>query len=134
MKASEITIGSIVQYRGRAFSVESFDGNLAMCAIKDCSYPSIVLNRDTEIMGPIPITRELLVKNGFVDISDNNGEMVYRYIDDTYVALLWTDNGIRFRTEDSNLQTQSQAFIKYVHQLQNMLTISGLNLEIRLCD
>lgn len=129
MKASELTIGAIISFNGEPRRIRTLTRRkVGHCSLKN---PVVELSKIADCE-PILIEKEHLLSNGFTDVSDNNGQMVYRYIDDTYVALLWTDNGIRFRTEDENLATKSQAYIKYVHQLQSMLNISGIEWEVNI--
>ena len=69
-----------------------------------------------EVVDPIPLTDEILTKNGWFALDE------YRYEGD--VALAKESSG--FRLKNTNI------CVNYVHQLQHLLRLSGIEKEIEL--
>lgn len=88
----------------------------------------------TDRVDPIPITSEVLEKNGW---SYNNEDA--KYAAGTWVGngLMLQENGVGYRIvvvsdyddEDTN---DTQFVITYIHQLQHALRLAGIDKEIKL--
>lgn len=83
---------------------------------------------------PIPITAEILVKNGF----KWDGMYAYLEIDDTSFVTWYKHEGLVRKhyehRENKGIETifQSSPGIVYVHQLQHALRLAGVEKEIEL--
>ena len=83
---------------------------------------------------PIPLTPEILEKNGFEMVSDKNGVPIYRIkwpINRDYYFSVWTGldgywNPVGFGVTIGGVQGD----VDYVHQLQHALKLCGINKEI----
>lgn len=74
---------------------------------------------------PIPITTEILEKNGFVyDSEDKLFEDIYPRISMLYAQYRLVENG--------GINYGEMSEIKYVHQLQHALRLCGIDKEIEL--
>ena len=76
-----------------------------------------------EFLAPIPLTPEILEKNGFVyDLEDKLFEDIYPRISMLYAQYRLVENyGINYG---------EMSEIKYVHQLQHALRLCGIDKEI----
>lgn len=88
---------------------------------------------------PIPITPEILKKNGFI-LSEKDGSCeVYEYMyDDTFMQIMFylKDKIIIVRIEKYNYESEyymnalHNCEIKYIHKLQHAMRLCGINKEI----
>lgn len=88
---------------------------------------------------PIPITPEILKKNGFI-LSEKDGSCeVYEYLyDDTFMQIMFylKDKIIIVRIEKYNYESEyymnalHNCEIKYIHKLQHAMRLCGINKEI----
>lgn len=78
---------------------------------------------DKDNIVPIPLTHEILEKNGWKSI---NGKYALKIKNANYVVLEFTEDGIyTYINENTMLFT-----IKYIHELQHLLFGLGLNSEM----
>jgi len=80
---------------------------------------------------PIPITTDLLEKNGFAK-SKNSKRSSYQFIDSQTYAGWWNGRlNLRYNTDPCNRPT-NYIFIdcKYVHQLRHAFQLAGVEKEI----
>jgi len=114
MEASELMIGDWVKIK-----------DYPMKAKKKRMSPEYYTRSLVEFE-PIPITREILIKNGFIPndrLSLNSDYLVYDEIiisNKWYVSLQDDDWAIDFQTEYEN--TEISCVIKYVHELQHIMS------------
>lgn len=113
MKANEIQIGDWIEWMGNYCKV---DLPLLMTEYQ--------YNIDSNNVKPIPLITEILEKNGFKQADAFRKGYGYdfpiQYIEDIYPIYLRT-NGIW------NIQCAELIDIKYVHELQHVLRLCGLN-------
>lgn len=84
---------------------------------------------------PIPITPEILEKNGFVDYEVGKGWYVLNVADDLRVWLHRNSHDWTFQLMKwSPLSTHEigKVFIKHTHQLQHALRLAGVEKEIEM--
>lgn len=120
MKAEEITIGSIVLYKSEPCTIEGISVGGSVLLRRKNEFVS----RSIEHIWPMPLTSEILEKNGFTR-SDFYDELKvgedWRIMCDTkQVAIL--------HREHVNLDTP----ICYVHELQHALKLCKIDKEITL--
>ena len=107
----------------------SYIGEYGEVGIEGCEeYTSANCN----LLFPIPITPEILEKNGFVKqaydgwlISENNGRRLIEYRTDYFDGLL----RINYDEEPFSKLTIK---VKYFHELQHALRLCGINKEIEI--
>lgn len=97
-----------------------------------------------EEIEPIPITPEILEKNGFEKVLDKDGTECYRYYNraaDGYIKISlykggdgdWSIEIINYEKFDDNEIVYNNNFIFLkVHQLQHLFRLCGINKEIEL--
>lgn len=79
---------------------------------------------------PIPLTEEILQKNGFVKRKwiGHDNLFIYEYYGNktNYPITVW------YNSEFSVLFFGEKKIIKYVHELQNLLKIAGIEIEFKI--
>lgn len=74
---------------------------------------------------PIPLTKELLIKNGFENINGN-----FFFFNKDFEINIHNNNFLYFiNREDHDIAIEKP--IKYVHQLQNILTMAGIEFNFK---
>ena len=144
MKAKELQIGDWVQV------VESCKYAGAIGCIKtlidhkydESAYFKVFLRSNTIHIGiedicsddirPIPLTPEILEKNGFTKLEDESGKQRYRweYADGIHISIDFTDTDPWVHV--SNRCYFAVPYCEYVHQLQHALRLCGIEKEIEL--
>lgn len=116
-------------------------GNWVSCE-DNGNYQILAVNKDSvwldkedrkvytqDMLEPIPITPEILEKNGWeVRVNDINPKQ-------RWIAYLVGEDAFIFKDIKSatlNTNTGKEILFRYVHQLQNALTLCGINKEIKL--
>lgn len=131
MKANELMIGDWVQH-------PVYMGNLVPCRVVGIS-TEITVEFDTgarkyealNFAQPIPLTAEILVKNGFADFRKHDEDGMHHFE--------YCINGMRIDQLADTLfvwicpaTDNSILTIKYVHELQHALKLCGIEKEIKL--
>lgn len=130
MKANELMIGDFLRYKqdfphthlqGKLVKVCGIDGRVDVRTIDDGIFHD---SEHPDWLEPIPITPEILEKNGFGDeeMSDDN------YGNEIQIDLSldeWTHE-----EETGAIISGYGKKIKYVHELQNALRLCGIEKEI----
>lgn len=133
MKASELMIGDILRYKqdfpfaslqGKIAKVCGVDGRVDVKTIDDDKFHE---SEHPNWLEPIPLTYEILEKNGFRKLV-------------TYGTEKWLCNNIRLNVyssdgtwrfcADTNRNENSVIYIHFVHQLQHALKLCGIDKEI----
>ena len=100
--------------------VEFAGGFVKVVMLNDSSTTYSISNN---AIRPIPLTPEILEKNGWKSI---NGKYALKIKNANYVVLEFTEDGIyTYINENTMLFT-----IKYIHELQHLLFGLGLNSEM----
>ena len=133
MKPNELMIGDWVQVPSLIDNMEHYDALFKVRQLRDCDLDVIGFKelKYNEI-APIPITAEILKKNGFVKqdydgwlISENNGRRLIEYRTDYFDGLLI----INYVEEP---YSKISIKLKYVHELQHALRLCGNEKEIKI--
>ncbi len=122
LNISDLSVGDWVEYRDREWQVCSlyqFTGEVGLWR-KDSQICENVADCE-----PIPLTPEILEKNGIHRTYEDDKYTIFR--DDGLWAVKYSDG-------DWELSTPPvcRVDIKYVHQLQHVLRIAGIDKEINL--
>ena len=121
IKISDLSIGDWVMYRDREWQV---------CSLYKFTEEVGLLRKDSQFceyvsdLHPIPLTPEILEKNGFVKEEDEDGNKRYSLI----------EGGTKFSLgyARSVFQWTFPIDVRFVHKLQNLLRFCGLKKEIEL--
>lgn len=141
MKTTDLMVGDWVLFIGNPKKVTSLlvtDLGVDQIYVfgKSCQVATI-----SEYIEPIPLTAEILEKNGFVYISKGMFYSYYSYAADGYIKVrlsdlqdgeweLSIDNYDKFN-DSSTKYTVDRCFLK-VHELQHALKLCGIDKEIQL--
>lgn len=124
MKANELMIGDWVMYNGNIFIDDEYEPSVPIEPIQIASGEDI----DLAIEGcytPIPLTAEILEKNGW-DKSSDGGWHTLTTKDNIYLEYHWGTSRIAIREV---LGVTEMVFLKgkrFVHELQHALRLCGL--------
>ena len=126
MKASELMIGDWVFTRGQIEQVTSiYDGYICTEHYEDSH---------DYYFDPIPITPEILEKNGFVQNPRSKSRRSHQICTDSVYISWWRGRlNILFKPFIGHSTNHVNVDGKYVHELQHALRICGIEKEISLC-
>ena len=134
LKISDLSVGDWVQDNyGNYVKVEGIwqDGNLNYLVdiLRDGRIGTVVPCN----IHPIPITAEILEKNGFVKKNYDNGKMWDWWWDNVLVRKYADEDIYRFIVAlNSKHYTTTMVVGKHTHQLQHALRLAGVDKEINL--
>lgn len=151
MKANELMIFDLVRRKkdNRTMIVVEvgYDENIGAITTDDRFYGDFEDYHETQVE-PIPITPEILEKNGFKKHENDIYHIGPRYVltggvEDYLVIVMPEDppvHGVKFLTEihtncigKSGVNTLHNCDIECVHQLQHALRLCGIKKEISIC-
>ena len=121
MKANELMIGDWVSYNGQPLRVNC----VAIGSIGLEGVDSDIICKE-EMVKPIPLTPEILEKDGF-EKDPETGEMIW--YDDDVTEVVWLGTLLRIRCEYGICDF---AAIIYVNELQHALRLCGIEKTIEL--
>ena len=135
MKTNELMIGNIVECsEGNPLYVNCIGYGEVSGIVK--TFDDIYcLKEKASNLKPIPITEELLRKNGF---DDDTGTLCFKYYCLNMEHHTVTVRGISntpgrdwsVRIANNDAQTVASADVQYLHQLQNILNIMDIKLDL----
>lgn len=131
MKADELMIGDWVSYVGKDFNdfADKISGIIDGCVTLDKE----MIHRSIDKIHPIPLTQEILEKNGF-----NCEEIIQpHWISEDGRILLRNDESLinsnnkwSVHVDNEDMQTIGYFELTYVHQLQHALRLCNIEKEI----
>ena len=120
---------------GKIYSLASLEGAYFAVNIKDVNYGYLRTDVFSEDISPIPLTPEILEKNGFEDIGDDTWQLTdipYRF----WIDFLNHRYGCEFDTSSYENEDSENRLYLYgipdVHELQHALRLCGIDKEITL--
>lgn len=133
MKGNEITIGSIVLYKDKPCTIEgiSIGGGVLLRRQNEFVSP-----RSIDHIWPMPLTPEILEKNGFS--IDENGEWYSREVEkkdrNFWINIAFRDDGVAVYDLDvlNGARSSFSMHLNYVHELQKALGLLGIDKDITL--
>ena len=135
MKANELMVGNIVRYDGMTVYINQVN-KTKIEGLIDKNDLLIDIRFSVELLEPIPITEELLAKNGFKHEYDCICEYTYyiREIVDYFVEVKigcsnMGDEYVNCHIDNCDRNSVANADIRYLHHLQNLLNIVGVEME-----
>lgn len=140
MKANELMIDDWVLWKdkpvqiarvsGVVYSFGHIDVTLAHCG------NGVLETHDIKSISPIPLTPEILEKNGFKKCAGNEWS-VFKYEDDDYTKkalyqVLWSADELYLEIGSYTLRTGefNRMGVEFVHELQHALRLCGITCEI----
>lgn len=136
MKATELMIGDIVSVTPSGMPIRIAAIHRKKVAYHACndSFSWVRIG----LLQPIPLTPEILEKNGFVKYNevsdtppydqDEEGNMYYSFKGEHKFWGWWQPNSVYLIPVNAMIDLE----IKYVHQLQHALRLCGIDKEIEL--
>ena len=130
MRVYELTVGDWVMYRNREWQV---------CSLYQFTGEVGLWRNDSQIcenvadITPIPLTPEILEKNGLMRVSEEDGYEAYCCNDflirrSKFSCTDWWQVDVHYKQYVAHLS----GYIQYVHQLQRLLTINECDKKIKL--
>lgn len=132
MNKRHLQIGNLVSLNGQAVEVRAITGR-KVGVLTDNERSRLHYARFHEV-GPIPITKEFLYKNGFTIVIDKLDGYITFYgkeIDGNFLEIRFgisntSKDHVVCHVDNSDRCTIGCADIQYVHQLQNFLNLIGI--------
>ena len=146
MKIEELFIGALVLYKGEQCKVVQITHEVYLVKLNQPQKNGIICN--IEYIEPIPFTYEILFKNGFKKDAKGRGNLlmtqkyfinIYNRHEDEFSKDMKQKCQIRASGRDWIVTTDTGDFgifevqmryFKYVHELQSLLRLAGINKEI----
>lgn len=131
MDVKSLQIGDYVNYRGQIIKVTSLYDKGGSNEVGWSDKESVWVNADN--VEPIPLTPEILEKNGFV-----NDRGIYCWRDENKQITYFSKENNRpyctysFVNIESGCIVVNELPIEYVHELQHTLRLCGIKIEIEL--
>lgn len=123
MKPTELRIGNLVCYNGKVVKVEQITKH-KIGYHTEPNETRMNYARLCEIE-PIPITEELLLKNGFEQC-----DYMFKTL---FFEMYEVENGWHLHIDNDKFETAIALTIKYLHQMQNAYyLVTGKELEIKI--
>lgn len=138
MNKQHLQIGNLVSCHGHPVQVRTVTNRKVGVLISN-EHTQLCYARLHEIE-PIPITKEFLLKNGFVrELHDIIEEYHYysKEIDGCFVDIMFgysniSEEHVVCHVDNSDRCTIGSADIQYVHQLQNFLAVLNIKMKVEL--
>lgn len=126
MKATDLMIGDIVRFDDKIMKVAEIYGDTRIPLSYSCRLIDEYGSYTTGVVFPVPLTREILVANGF----KGKEVMEYRFEEDgetynLYLKEMFNKNGEQ-DAWGTNVGGVLPSIVTYVHELQHILRLAGL--------
>ena len=130
INTKELTIGCYVKVNGEPHRVDEVFANAVGLEKLD----NLFISSDLE---PIPITKELLLKNGFVEESYDEYYDYIKKVEEHWLTFKWdvsnTPNRDWYLHIDScDRCTVGGCDVQYIHQVQTLCNVLGIDLKLEL--
>jgi hypothetical protein len=137
MKIEELSIGNLVSYRGKIYSIFSISSSET---VELYDYISNIFSCHINELDPIKLTEELLIKNGFFHDFDTEvaypDDSMFLVSPDKQITLhnakdyINSENIWSIHIDNSDFNSVANCELSYVHQLQNLCTLVNYNLKL----
>lgn len=120
MKIDGLTLGDWVTNEGVPSQVIMVSVEGVAMIVKE----EQIVYLNSERLNPIPLTREILLANGFTKFVDGYRRTFYNYVVDNSLMLDisdWEDEGLKVAVGGKFRE------LKYIHELQHILRFIGLD-------
>lgn len=131
MKTSELMIGDLLYLNRRPVRVDAIGFNGSISYSEKGGFGGISIDK----LSPIPITKEILVKNGFQKLNDKT--FLLKNQIEIEVGTKFSEVSARYEDYDRDYNSYNNRYIEiaiihYVHELQHLLRLWGASKEIEL--
>ena len=129
MKIQELSVGDWVRYRDREWQVCSlykFTEEVGLWR-KDSQFCEYVSD-----LHPIPLTAEILEKNGLEYVDDGNDAVIFLCCDMFWARLCVGDTFWQVGIHSEDRLDAVVCDVKHTHQLQHALRLAGIEKDIEL--
>lgn len=131
LNISDLSIGDWVDYCGRHYKVYSIEECGFIRAKRD-DYTSSHIGKNIDYLEPIPITAEILEKNGLEYIDDGNDAVIFLCCDMFWARLCVGDTFWQVCIHSEDRLDAVVCNIKHINELQHALRLAGVDKEINL--
>ena len=133
IKISELSIGDWVRYDRGTDAVQIMGiyvrNNQECVVMSDSYYPDGVIGF-VEHITPIPLTTEILKKNGLEYVDDGNDAVIFLCCDMFWARLCVGDTFWQVGIHSEDRLDAVVCDVKHTHQLQHALRLAGVGKEI----
>lgn len=132
LKISDLSVGDWVEYEGLHYPItfvgygEGGDGSLVNLIRPDLSCFTCKISD----IHPIPITAEILEKNGFVKNGEYDEWNIGNWNDIPFIGISLSRQSMRIKNLRTDIFLENK--VVYVHQLQCALRLAGVDKKINL--
>lgn len=131
MKAKQLMLGNYALYNGLAVRVRNIHDNVFLDgedeSVEVVYDDGVVILVDPCSLEPIPLTPEILEKNGFRKLVTYGTE---KWLCDNLRLNVYSSDGTWRFCADTNRNENSVIYIRFVHELQNAISLCGIEKEI----
>ena len=131
IKISDLSIGDWVRYDRSTDAVQIMGiyvrNNQECVVMSDSYYPDGVIGF-VDMLKPIPLTAEILEKNGFRKNGEYNEWNIGEWNERPFIGISLGRQSMRVKHLGSDIFIENK--VVYVHQLQNALRLAGVEKEI----
>lgn len=133
MDIKELMIGDLLYLNRRPVRVDAIGFNGSISYSEKGGFGGI----DVDKLSPIPITKEILVKNGFQKLNDKT--FLLKNQIEIEVGPKFSEVYARYEDYDRDYNSYNDCYIEiaiihYVHELQHLLRLCDIEMEITLTD
>lgn len=126
LKISDLSVGDWVRYDGKEYQVQCVDGLSEMVTLFGyCEQRE----ESAGNLRSIPITAEILEKNGFVR---STSQFIVYHTDKVWISYDKPSETWSVTMYINDVTSNLHANINYIHQLQHALRLAGVDKEINL--
>lgn len=139
MRIEEIKIGYLIEYKNMYYRVANINPPyIDLKMLSDADIYGDLEDIPIEVVRPIIISKEILMKNGF---TDNGVEQFYYHLRDKWNTTIraathdykhWLVMVDSMRYEDFISTDVSHHNVQYIHELQNVIQMAKVDKEIKL--
>lgn len=132
IKISDLSVGDWVRcgrWNGRIQRIAMHDGETVEVIINADCVRMYMYKRVCEI-DPIPITAEMLEKNGFAKNGEYNEWSTGNWDDIPFIGISLSRQSMRIKNLGTDIFIENK--VVYVHQLQRALSLANIDKEITL--
>lgn len=127
LKTSDLSVGDWVRYDGKEYQVQCVDGLSEIVTLFGyCEQRE----ESAGNLRSIPITAEILEKNGFVKNGEYNEWNIGNWDDIPFIGISLSRPSMRIKGLGTDIFLDNEAV--YIHQLQHALRLAGIDKEINL--
>ena len=130
MKVEDLMINDFVWYNGRNLKVAAIPNEIDTVILYELG--TIGYEVGISDIKPIPITKEILEKNGFEEVTSHSYYYTDTKAEDHLTIIMSLEDDGYWRVRIVNGYEFIRVYIKYIHELQHAIKLCKINKEITL--